>query len=395
MKRLKKEIKKLPQTCGVYLFKKKRKVLYVGKSVNLASRVKSYFSSFSERVQRLLKETTKIDFIKTDSLLEALVVEANLIKRYWPKYNVYQKDNRSFVYLLISKNDPFPRPIILRGRELEKYPFKNFYIFGPYQSWSLLKKALFLIRKIFPFCEKPNSKKPCFYYQIGLCLGACIGKVSQKEYRKMIKNLVLFLSGEKRRLLKNLKKEHPQKIEILKNISDSILIKKEEITEEFPLSKLKIEGYDISHFSGRGTYGSLVVFEDGLPKKEDYRIFKIKKAKEKDDLSALYEVISRRFNHKEWSFPNLILVDGGISQVRAVLKALKEKNLKISVVGIAKGKKKKERLILKEIKKKGIKEMILSSFPLLKRVRDEAHRFSQKFSRKFLRKTSLEKKKSF
>ena len=381
------EIKKLPKGPGVYIFQdKNNKPLYIGKASSLRDRVRSYFSSRSGKVLKLLSLSEKIKFIKTDSVLEALFEEANLIKKYQPIFNVREKDNRSFVYLIIPKFKikDFPSPFIIRGRELGKYPSSDFYAFGPFRSWSILKRALFLLRKIFPYCNKPNSNKPCFYYQIGLCQGACLGKVSKKDYQQMIKNLVLFLKGKKKTVLKNLKKLYPEKIEILKNIEDSILVSKEEITEDFSLTKkLKIESYDISHFAGKDTYGSMAVFENNKPLKESYRIFKIKKARPGDDLSALVEVLQRRIKHKEWIYPNLFLIDGGRNQVNAVYEVVKK--LKIPVVGIAKGKEKKDKLILKGAGK-NLKKIIFLSKPILQRARDEAHRFAIKFSRKSLSK---------
>ena len=383
IKNISSEWKKIPKSPGVYFFKKGNQILYVGKAGSLRDRIRSYFSSDSLKINRLISESDKISFIKTDSVLEALFKEANLIKKYQPIFNVREKDNRSFVYLVIPKFKikDFPYPIVIRKRELLKYPSSDFYIFGPFKSWSILKKALYLLRRIFPYCEKPNSKRPCFYYQIGLCAGACIGKISKQEYQKIIKNLILFLEGKKKKLLKNLKKDFPEKIEILKNIQDSILLSKEGIGEDFPIRNLRIEGYDISHFSGKGSYGSMVVFENNLPNKEEYRIFKIKKAKEKDDLSCLREVIERRIKHTEWSWPDLILVDGGINQVNAVYEVVKDK--KIPVVGIAKGRSRKNnRLIFKGVRR-NLRNIISISKPVLIRVRDEAHRFAIKFSRKY------------
>lgn len=376
-------LKKVPKTPGIYFFKKGKQILYVGKASSLRDRIRSYFSSSASKIKQLISESNKISFVKTDSVLEALFKEANLIKKYQPIFNVREKDNRSFVYLVIPKFKikDFPYPIVIRKRELLKYPSSDFYIFGPFRSWSILKKALYLLRKIFPYCEKPNSGKPCFYYQIGLCSGACLGKVSKDQYQRMIKNLILFLEGKKKKLLKSLKKDFPEKIEILKNIQDSILISKDEIEEDFPLSNLKIEGYDISHFSGKGIYGSMVVFENNLPRKEKYRIFKVKTAKEKDDLSCLKEVVKRRLRHTEWSYPDLILIDGGINQVNVVYEIVKDK--KIPVVGIAKGKNRRENKLIFKGVSKNLKKIISLSKPILIKVRDEAHRFAIKFSRKF------------
>jgi len=381
---LKAQIKRLPKSPGVYIFKGVGgEVLYIGKAASLKDRVRSYFSSSSEKVRMLLEESKKIDFIKTDSVLEALVKEANLIKTHWPKFNVREKDDRSFVYIIIPsfKIDPFPSPLIIRKKEIQKYPLKDIKIFGPYQSWSVVKKFLYLIRRIFPYCDKPNQGKPCFYYQLGLCAGACIGKIKKEDYQKIIKNLILFLEGKKNKCLESLKKFNPEKLELFKQIEDSSLLTFQDL-EKDSLTPLKIEGYDISHFSGKAVYGSMVVFKNKLPLKEDYRIFKIKEAKPKDDIGAIKEVIRRRFNHKEWVFPDLILIDGGPAQVNAVKQILDELKISIPIIGIAKGKA-GDRLIIKGVNKK-LRELISLSKPLFQQIRDEAHRFALKFSRKRL-----------
>ena len=244
MSTLLKQVKKIPLSPGVYIFKDGKKVLYVGKAAILRKRVESYFFSQNPKTRSLLKNSKKVDYIKTDSVLEALILEANLIKKYWPFYNVREKDNRSFVYIVIPnfKIKELPSPFIIRGSELKRYPSNNFYIFGPYQSYSLVKKMLFLIRKVFPYCSYPDSGKPCFHYQIGLCPGACINKISKKNYQKIIKELILFLEGKKKHLIKDLKKAYPDKIKILSQIQDSALITKEE-TGDFFCQKFKIEGF--------------------------------------------------------------------------------------------------------------------------------------------------------
>ena len=236
MSRLEKIIKKsksFPNKSGIYWFSKKGKKIYVGKAGSLKKRIASYFRAPDQRIKMMVNEADNISFKKTNSVLEAIILEANAIKKYLPKYNIKEKDDRSFVYLVIPKND-FPKPFIARGREVEKYGNGN-YIFGPYQSYRTLKIALNLARKIFPFgiC-RPNQNKPCFDYQIGLCPGICIGVITKKNYRKNIKNLTLFFKGEHRRLLKQLKKENPEKIFSLQHINDVALITN---NFQFPISK--------------------------------------------------------------------------------------------------------------------------------------------------------------
>jgi len=318
----------------------------------------------------------KIKHYKTDNLLEAIILEANLIKKYWPKYNVKEKDDRSFIYIVIPKTD-YPRPFIVRKRELQKF-VPNAAVFGPYQSLSLIKNALRIIRKIFPYSIcRINSGKPCFDYQIGLCPGACAGKISKENYQKNIENLILFLRGEKKKLLKKLKSENPLAILGLKHIQDVALISRDDV----PVGQFsRIEGYDISHLTGKETVGSMVVFTGNVIDKTQYRLFKIKKAPANDDLRALEEVITRRFSHPEWPRPDLILIDGGKPQIDYISKVLKKRNIDIPLVGISKfgG----DKLVFAPKIKSSLKELIQTIKGILLKVREEAHRFALKTSRR-------------
>lgn len=390
--------KKIPDVPGVYLFKdKNKKVIYVGRASNLKKRVASYFiirkNEYRRPVENFISKIKKIDYKKTRNLLEAVILEANLIKKYWPKYNVKEKDNRSFIYLAIPKSGDFPKPIIVRGREVERYKLKA-EIFGPYQSLRLLRTALSLARKIFPYsvCE-PNSGRPCFYYQIGLCPGTCLGLISSKEYKKNIDNLVLFFRGENKKLLNKLKKTYPKKVKSLKHVEDVALMG-ESKDKNYKLKANRIEGYDISHFGGKGSYGVMVVFKDGEQENSEYRLFKIKTAKIADDVGALKEVLSRRLKHKEWRYPQLMVVDGGRNQVNAVKSELEKNKLNIPVVGISKSGRHaasyagREKLVFSKIKK-SLRDLIFLSKSLIQEVRNEAHRFAIKAQRTANRKSQI------
>lgn len=377
-------LKKIPDSPGIYLFKDKTdKVIYIGRASSLKKRLASYFVDkkvgYHRPIEDLIKDVKDLDYKKTHSLLEAVILEANLIKEYWPKYNVRERDNRSFVYLVIPYGD-FPKPLICRGREIEKFmPQAN--IFGPYQSYRILKNILTLIRRIFPYstCD-PNSNKPCFYYSIGLCPGICFSKISAVDYQKNIDNLILFFKGEKKRLFQKLKKENPDKITMFNQIQDVIFLERLK-TEKMENFVKRVEGYDISHLSGYTPYGAMVVFIDGKPDISKYRHFKIKKAKANDDLSALEEVLERRLKHKEWLYPQLIVVDGGRNQINRVKLVLKRNRVVIPVVGISKSGQhsassaKGDKLILTGLKK-SLKDLILASRLVIQQVRNEAHRFA-------------------
>ncbi len=395
-----KKSKYFPNSPGIYWFSKNGKRIYVGKAASLRKRISSYFRIKDPRINMMVNKADNISFKKTNSVLEAVILEANAIKKYWPKYNIKEKDDRSFVYLVISKSD-YPKIFIARGREVEKYAMPagrqggKHHIFGPYQSYRTLKTALNLSRKIFPFgiCG-PNQSKPCFDYQIGLCPGICVGAISKKDYQKNIKNLILFFKGEHKRLIKKLKKENPEKIFALKHVNDVALINNSKIVSlrEIPRrgknSAQRIEGYDISHFGGKDPVGAMAVFVNGFPEPSEYRLFKIKNTENKfDDLAMLEEILERRFNHKEWPMPDIILVDGGRNQVARAKKILAKQNIFIPIVGIAKilghsgraylG----DRLFFANIKP-SVKKLLSFSKILLQQVRNEAHRFAISFQRR-------------
>jgi excinuclease ABC subunit C len=381
---LKEKVKKMPSSSGVYMFlDENKKVLYVGRAASLKNRLLNYFQKNLEpRIKEMVSLAKDIKIKKTSNLLEAIFLESSLIKKFLPKYNIKDKDDKSAVYIVITE-DEFPKILILRGSDLNKALVKDKNIFGPYKSLSIVKTALKLLRRIFPYSLcKPNIGYPCFDYQIGLCPGVCIGKISKEQYLKNIENIKLILQGKMKNLIKKLEKEKPEKAFALKHIYDVALIGKNEknINSKF----LRIEAYDISHFYGKGTYGSMVVFEDNKIRKDQYRIFKIKEAPAHDDLRALKEVILRRLKHKEWKYPNLIVIDGGKPQLNFILKTFEENKIKIPVIGISKlaG----DKIVFPPKIKKELKIAIESSKEILLQLRNEAHRFALKFNKKFLSK---------
>jgi len=216
MKNWQDKIKGLPKTPGVYLFMDKRgRVLYVGKATSLRDRVRQYFSgndSRGERIERLVRDSQDIVVEQTDSVLEALLLESVLIKKHQPKYNVEGKDDKSFSYFLITKEE-FPRVLILRGTDFDKKKYqekiyKQGKIFGPYTSREQMRIALKIIRKIFPFHNRSeHSEKGCLSYQIGLCPGPYDDAITFDEYKKNMRNISLFLSGRKKKLLKDLNRD--------------------------------------------------------------------------------------------------------------------------------------------------------------------------------------------
>lgn len=395
--KLLKKSKKFPNKPGIYWFSKNGKRIYVGKAASLRKRISSYFRSKDPRINIMVSEADNISFKKTNSVLEAVILEANAIKKYLPKYNIKEKDNRSFVYLVVPKED-FPKPFIARGREVEKYATGS-NIFGPYQGFQILKTALRLIRKIFPYSVcKSNSGlpagrqgHPCFDYQIGLCPGICIGAISKKDYQKNIKNLLLFFRGDHKQLIKKLKKENPEKIFALQHVNDVALIGNsgiENLKFKIGNSTQRIEGYDISHFGGNEPVGAMAVFVNGFPDSSEYRLFKIKNTKNTfDDLAMLEEILERRFNHSEWPKPDIVLIDGGKNQVFRAKKVLLKRNIFIPIVGITKilghsGRAAEgDRLIFENIKP-SVRKLMITSRLLFQQVRNETHRFAISFQRR-------------
>lgn len=361
-------VKKLPDSPGVYFFRKGREILYIGKATSLRSRVRSYFApdllkARSMFIADMVYLATSITHQKTESALEALILEANLIKKYLPKYNTKDKDNKSFNYLIIT-NEDYPRLVVMRGRDLElakaAQTIEVKYQFGPFMNGGALQEALKIIRKVFPYrdtCE-PNQGRACFNSQIGLCPGVCTGAISKSEYAKHVRHIVLFFEGKKSVLEKTLKKEMKTYAEdrqfekaakakrqlfAIKHIQDISLIKEEfrnesdislgnTVTGE-PKKKFRIESYDIAHTSGTDVVGVMVVTDDKLPQKADYRVFNIKgengEGGTNNDTASLKEVVRRRLNHPEWQFPDVMLIDGGIGQYNAIKEVLDENNIHV------------------------------------------------------------------
>lgn len=373
--------KLFPDRPGVYRFlDAKGEILYIGRATSLRKRVANYFTKrIDARIAEMVSLARDVRYEQTDTVLEAIILEANLIKKHWPKYNVKDKDNRSFLYIVIPKAD-FPKPLVVRHRELEKFSAIKADIFGPYQSVTLVKNALKIIRRIFPYSTcSIGSGKPCFDYQIGLCPGACVGAISKADYQKNIKNIKLLLSGKKELLLKRLAKEYPEKAASLKHIQDVSLITRDELVREHSEAH-RIEGYDISHLTGKETYGSMVVFTDGEADKEQYRLFAVKDVAASDDLHALEEVLTRRLRHDEWDMPDLVMIDGGRPQVDHIAGVFRRKNITIPMVGISKyaG----DALVFPLGTKQSVRALAESLKPVLLRVRDEAHRFAGRASRR-------------
>ncbi len=375
---------KLPDKPGVYFFLKGKTISYIGKATSLRDRTKSYFSKdlIETRGAHIVDMVFKADGLKwqkTDSVLEALILEANLIKKHQPYYNTKEKDDRSFNYVCITKDACIA---IVRGKVLEVKKYNA--VFGPFPSGSQLKEALKIIRKIFPFFEdKKGAKgKDEFYKQIQLLPETSL------ENKKNIKNIKLFFQGKKKNIVTNLKKEMmavakryefekaneiKRQIFALQHINDVALIK----DNNSPKSDLwRIEAYDIAHMSGQNMVGVMTVVENGELVKNEYRKFKIKTVSGANDPASLREIIARRLNHTEWALPNIIVVDGNDVQKRVAEDEIKKNDLNIPVVAVVKNEKHKPKAVI------GFESLIRVNKQMILLANAEAHRFAVTFHRK-------------
>lgn len=447
------DFKKLPITSGIYQFLDETgKVLYVGKAKNLKNRIKSYFAKEIGRgpaIDTMVDLAIDIKTIETDSEIEAILLEAEVIKKLKPKYNVRLRDDKSFLVIKIAKEE-FPCVELVRFKNVD-FQDKSARYFGPYPAGLLLKKSLFYLRKIFPFRDCSKTKyntyrkkgRPCIYGDIRVCTAPCVGWVNEKEYKKNIKYLTDFLKGKKDVVIKNLKKEMAD-LSKSKRFEEASLIR----DKLYALDHLKevaiglrddyfngdntlfprIECYDISNIGGEYVVGSMVVFTNGKPDKDEYRKFRIKnyelrikqepQSKElstgsqilfdcaqgmseiecksgttelgASDLSRLKEMLERRFKNN-WPKPNLMVIDGGEMQLRVAIEVLREFNLNIPVVSISKGAKRNKNEF--HFADESIAKYIKNNLPLqnvLIQARDEAHRFAISYYRSLHKKGLFE-----
>lgn len=388
----------MPDAPGVYFFlDRNKKVLYIGKASSLRDRVRSYFAPDiaevrSPLIASVVQKAKSVDWRQTDSVLEALILEANLIKHYKPKGNTDAKDDKSWNYVVITKEE-YPRVLLVRGKALEQEfpPKARMYLFGPYPHGMQLKEALRIVRKIFSYRDKcePGAGRACFNRELGLCPGVCTGEVSALEYRKLIRRIAMLFAGKKKELLRGMerdmkrlaKEERFEEAQIiskqlfaLKHIQDISLIK-EEYRSPGGMSH-RIEAYDIAHLGGSAAVGVMTVVEDGVANKNEYRKFRIRQAKGGDDAGALREVLARRLGHDEWPMPRLIAVDGSTAQINAARRVLEEYGMRIPVVGVVKDEKHRPRGIQGE---KGITPALERDILL---ANAEAHRFAITYHRK-------------
>ncbi|OGL71246.1 hypothetical protein A3C17_03800 [Candidatus Uhrbacteria bacterium RIFCSPHIGHO2_02_FULL_53_13] len=443
----------LPNSTGVYLYYNARnELLYIGKATSLKKRVSSYFNKtyvregdvYATRIGKMVSEIVRIDYIKTPTVIEALVLEANLIRVHKPRYNAQLTDDKSFLYLVFT-NEDFPRPLYVRGLELARKGFDPFSrvvangakrttkvianeakrseaiptleyiaVYGPFTSPNALRQAMDLLRRAFPWstCTPPKEgkrKRACFDVHLRKCPGVCTGAISKREYRKQIRNLMQFFDGKKGSIVTRLKREMKtaaakleferaarikRQIAWLEHIRDISVITRdfsplpyENPDKGFVDALGRIEAYDISNISGTSAVGSMVVFERGQPKKSVYRKFKIKTVVGANDVAMMREVMERRLARavrfpNAWPLPDVFVIDGGKPQVNVVLSVLREAQIAIPVIGLAKGHdRKRDELIFDRADREAVR-MASAHKETFQRARDEAHRFAVAYHRK-------------
>ncbi|MCO6455185.1 MAG: excinuclease ABC subunit UvrC [Pirellulaceae bacterium] len=424
------KVRTFPMSPGVYLMKDAAgRVIYVGKAKNLRSRAGSYFlkAAAEEPRTQWVGEIRDIDFVQCDSEVDALLMEARLVKDVQPKHNKELKDDKTFPYLQITTREDFPRVEVTREPR-----DRGVKLYGPFANAGALRGAVQVLQKIFKFrtCsldideqdERWRWFRPCLLANINQCTAPCNLRINKEEYRRDIKRLQMFLEGKKQRLIAQMKRDMLEASERLEferaaRLRDDIrmletLDQRGELdTHAQPevfyidpkkglaglrkLLKLKdlprtIEGVDIAHLAGGQTVASLVQFIDGLPFKPGYRRYKIRSVDGVDDFRSIHEVVSRRFKrlHDESEvFPDLLLIDGGKGQLGAALAAFQQQGITPpTLVSLAK---RDEELYVPGQSEPLRLQRNAFALRLLQYVRDEAHRFAQHYHHLLRRKSTL------
>ena len=413
---LRQKLTKLPAQPGVYFHKNSDgEIIYVGKAAVLKNRVRQYFQNSKKdtKTAALVAEIADTDWIVVDTEMDALFLEAEMIKRYMPKWNILLRDDKSVSYVRINMNDEIPYVSFTRNPLDDKATY-----IGPFYGKAAVEKALRIMRKIFPYYVKPYNGSKTLDTDLGLTPGIEIGKSTAKDYKRNLRKLIRYLEGDGKKMLHDLEKtmhdealkgnyelaaEARDQLFGLRELRKKIVFSDKEfldISSDQALRQLqdllglekpprRIEGYDISHQSGENTVGSMVVFINGAAARSEYRKFKIHTSRN-DDLKSMKEMLTRRLKHKDWNYPDLIILDGGITQVKAVLPLVKECN--IPVIGRDKSGDHAKSAKVKIVTPTGeIKELSSSSHiaRLIARVDEESHRFAITYHTLLKRKSML------
>lgn len=408
----------LPHVPGVYEFLNANgEILYVGKAKDLHDRVSSYFRNPSVligKTRALVEQVTTIRITRVESELESLLLEAALIKKNTPKYNIRLVDGKSYPLIRVTYKAEYPA--VLTARQTDD---KNSLYFGPYPSATSMHRVLRLLRKIFPYQSVLNhAKKKCLYNHLGLC--PCPPTFTTDEervaYKKTIRHIIGFLEGKSKSVITSLEKERDayakeeafEKAEEIQKQLEAIARVTEPFTNPFEyvtnpnlredvrekemhdLQRVlaehgvtialpkRIECYDNSNIQGTNPTSSMVVLTNGEIDTSQYRKFKVRTVSGPNDFATMQEVLSRRFTHTEWPYPDLLIVDGGKGQVSSAKKVLEQLQLFVPLVGLAK---REETIITSDLQEIKLPKSA-PSLQLVMRIRDEAHRFAITFHKK-------------
>lgn len=423
--RLKERLQTLPDRPGVYFMRDRQgRIIYVGKAVSLRQRVRSYFREASRlrgdpKLRSLVHSIADFDFIVTRTEAEATLTEGRLIKEYRPRYNVAFRDDKRFLLIRVDLRDPWPRFDAVRVRKNDGAEY-----FGPYASTRAARAALeFLdkrlgLRRCRPIHPDADDHRHCINDIVRYCSAPCIGRITREEYLSRVQSACAFLRGERPDLLEDLAEAmqaaaREMDFEKAAALRDTLLLLRRAIAERargtkdlsvraeeaqqgirelqavlgLPAAPRLIEAYDISNISGTYAVGSLVCAIDGLPDKRRYRMFRIRAAAGRDDPAMMAEVLRRRFERaveEESALPDLVLVDGGLTQLRAARAALDQLGLTtLPAAGLAK----RFEELYWQAPGRARHEVVRLSFDspalkVLQRIRDEAHRFAIKYHRR-------------
>jgi excinuclease ABC subunit C len=426
---LEKKLSELPKDPGVYFHKDaKGDIIYVGKAAVLRNRVRQYFQKSRGRdpkTEALVAEIVDVDWMVVESEIEALFLEAEMIRRYMPRYNILLRDDKAMSYIRIDYDSDFPTVSTTR-RPLDD----GARYFGPYFSTYAVRQSLKLLRRVFPFATRrvPGQKRATLHYHLGLDPGLEEGRTSLEDYRSNLRKLISIIQGKRKTIVKELERDMKRaarakdfeqaaklrnQLFALQGLNKQVIFSDKEfldISKDHALNELvnllsmakfpqRIEGYDISHMQGTDVVASMVVFTNGVSNKAEYRKFKTK-IDHNNDFYNMNETLKRRLsekNRKAWGLPSLVLIDGGKGQLDAAIQARDEMGCPgIPFIGLAK----REEQVVIQKDKSGVtldeaelhrlggfvtesEDFLLVNIPhntnlvkLLQRIRDESHRFA-------------------
>ena len=420
--RQKEKLKQLPKEPGVYFHKNREgEVIYVGKAAILRNRVRQYFQSPERKdakTRALVAEIYDTDWIVVDTEMDALFLESEMIKRYMPKWNILLRDDKSVIYVRIDMKSEVPYVSMTRNPEDDGAEY-----FGPYYGKGAIATALRILRRIFPYYDKPYNGRKTLNTDLGLTPGIEVGKTTPKEYKASLRRMISYLKGNRKKLIRELEKqmyEASEKGEFekaaeyrnqyfgLKGIGTKIVFSDKEfldissdqalgdLTDMLGLKRppVRIEGYDISHQSGKNVTGSMVCFINGTADRTKYRRFKLHK-QQNNDPESMREVITRRMHHlSDWGRPDLIILDGSVGQISAIREIVAAEN--IPVIGRDKSGDHSKNARVRIVVPRGTEDYeMIELLPdshiakLIARIDEESHRFAIQYHTLLKRKDAL------